>query len=162
MPLLPQLSRLWIPHYLLAGLECERRAHHPCETGGVLLGRHLPDQGVAVEIVIGPGPKARHEPRIFEPDTEWQRRLVAEAYATSARTLSYLGDWHSHTSGNLLASVQDWRAALSIARFPEARCPAPIMLIVGDGQGAQPRLAAYRLLHKLLIPTLVTSEWTGT
>lgn len=153
MSLLPSLASVQIAHLLLREMEAERRTHHPSETGGVLLGRRS-SRRVCVEWLVGPGPKARHESRNFEPDTEWQRERIADAFGMSGGSLDYLGDWHSHTSASARASIQDWRTAMLIARYPQARCPQPIILIVAAGHD-RPRRAAYCLSHRLLVPVSV-------
>ncbi len=121
----------------------------PLETGGILMGFEA-DEHLFVTTVIGPGPWAVHRRRSFIPDTDWQLARVAEVYARSGRTEHYLGDWHTHPRGSTTASLRDLLAARSIARHSPARCPRPIMLIMGVARADRVELAAYRWRRGLL------------
>lgn len=103
----------------------------PLETGGVLLGwRDGAD--VVVSHVVGPGPGAQHEPTTFHPDSVWQAARLAELYEQSGRRLEYLGDWHTHPGGRPWPSRRDERTLRHIAAWAEARCPDPVMVILGS------------------------------
>lgn len=115
----------------------------PLETGGILMGFESGWQ-LVVTAVIGPGPGAVHRRRSFIPDAEWQSARVAEVYAQSGRTEQYLGDWHTHPRGSTRASLTDYFAARTIARHAPARCPRPLMLILGVAGVDGFDLAAYR------------------
>jgi integrative and conjugative element protein (TIGR02256 family) len=108
---------------------------YPLEVGGVLLGYRL---GGRVEIAhaIGPGPGASHGRFRFEPDSEWQFEQISLLYESSGRRLSYLGDWHTHPRGRPTPSRRDRDTMRAIAHYPEARCPEPIMLILGGRPGS--------------------------
>lgn len=141
----------------------------PLETGGLLLGwRNGAD--VVVSHVVGPGPGAQHEPTTFHPDSVWQAARVAELYEQSGRRLDYLGDWHTHPGGRPWPSRRDERTLRHIAASPEARCPDPVMVILGSavageasawGVGAfvlrggarwRPRRASVTSVRLLLMP----------
>lgn len=95
--------------------------------------------------VIGPGPAAKHERFAFTPDTQWQVERIAELYARSGRRLSYLGDWHTHPLGRPTPSHRDRETLRTISRYPDARCPQPLMLILGGGDGSwHGQLCRYR------------------
>lgn len=101
------------------------------ETGGVLLGwRDALD--IVVEHVIGAGPEADHQRSSFQPDAGWQEARIAELYERSGRQLDYLGDWHTHPGGTPHPSRRDERTLRHIASSPEARCPEPVMVIMGN------------------------------
>lgn len=123
--------------------EAERR--YPNETGGVLLGfaDSEDDEQIQLATQVGPGPKASHEPFRFEPDSEWQRRRIAETYEQSGHIVTYLGDWHSHPRGGRTPSSLDRKTAKEIAWCAEARVPHPLILILyGEPEAWQ--IAAYR------------------
>lgn len=105
-------------------------AFFPLETGGVLVG-YVGSRAIEVTGIVGPGPNARHAPTRFSPDAVWQAERIAELYAESGRRLSYLGDWHSHPKGTPAASQRDRATLRHIAAYPDARCPDPLMLILG-------------------------------
>lgn len=127
--------------YAAAIVEADRAA--PKETGGLLLGyRHSP-QEVVVSAIVGPGPRARHGIRSFEPDAEWQRAEVALRYEAAGRRLHYLGDWHTHPGGIPTLSRLDRSTLHQTARYGPARCPLPVMAVFGGGDPW--RLALYQL-----------------
>jgi len=126
------VSRIRLARALLRQLRAESLRTFPNETGGILMGWwSADDHGATVRSVIGPGPKAQHGRYTFIPDDEWQEREVARLYQESGRTLSYLGDWHTHPYGIPTPSIRDRRTLCRIARHRAARAPQPLMLILG-------------------------------
>lgn len=80
----------------------------------------------------------------FAPDGQWQQRQFAAVYEQSGRTVTYLGDWHSHPQGFPRPSGQDRKTAADIAASEQARTPYPITLILGRGRRrAQPIARVY-------------------
>jgi integrative and conjugative element protein (TIGR02256 family) len=103
--------------------------HAPRETGGVLLGTRDPSsRKLHVTELVAAGPGARREPHRFDPDGPWQRARIAERYEEAGRALAYLGDWHSHPTGNGPSGL-DRRTARRIAATQRAMCPHPAFLI---------------------------------
>lgn len=129
-------ARLWVNDDLWRELLVHADGAHPNETGGVLLGwRDRAD--TVVTHLLGPGPNAWHGKTWFHPDGQWQASRIAELYEQSGRRLSYLGDWHTHPDGVPTPSRQDRATLARISRTAEARCPSPLMLILGgpDSEG---------------------------
>lgn len=156
MPLLPggDLKRrrlLRLGSNLSREMEAEADQHRPRETGGVLLGVAGPERRVwEVTEVIAAGPGAKRERHRFVPDGPWQRSEIAKRYERSQNPLLYLGDWHSHPTGNGPSSL-DERTARHIASTPRARCPHPAFLIV-TRVADDWELRAYRLSRRRLRP----------
>ncbi len=126
-------------------MEREAESHFPAESGGILLGYRYPERREPIRVIvqIGPGPKARHERHRFEPDGAWQDAQLEAAYEESRRTLSYLGDWHSHPRGAGTPSRLDRRTARVIACCAEARLPRPLLVIL-HGEPGQWSLAPHQ------------------
>lgn len=133
-------------------MRAEAARRDPYETGGVLLG-YLAEDAAVVADMVGPGPDALHGPNGFVPDAEFQEVEIARRYGASGRIVTYMGDWHSHPRGLGRVSRLDLRTLHAIAREPAARVPAPIMLIVFDGDPW--RLAAW-IWAPIRIPYLAT------
>lgn len=130
-------------------LEAEADEHRPRETGGVLLGVAGPGKrDWEVTELIPAGPGAKRERHRFVPDGPWQRAEIAKRHELYRGSLLYLGDWHSHPSGNGPSSLDD-RTAHHIASTPRARCPHPIFLIV-TRVGEEWELRAYRFSRRRL------------
>lgn len=119
-----------IPSELLSACEEEASTHFPLESGGTFMG-YISGDRAYIEAVIPPGPKAYRGHRGFAPDQEWQLAEIAALYERSGKTLTYLGDWHSHpnaSSGTL--SFKDRMILRRIMRTADARCSQPIMSIL--------------------------------
>jgi integrative and conjugative element protein (TIGR02256 family) len=152
MPRALGTATVWVAKSAWTALVKESDRQWPLETGGILLGYRAGSDYV-VTAIIGPGPDARHFPRAFLPDADWQAHRLAEAYAQSERRHTYLGDWHTHPAGPALLSRTDKRTLRKVARFEAARCPLPLMLLLADGRPwrlrafrqADARLAARRI-----------------
>lgn len=138
------------PEHLADMLE-EGRRTLPHETGGVLMG-YATSERITVTAVVGPGPRAVHRRHSFTPDAKWQEQMVAELYERSGRLDTYLGDWHTHPNGMTRASFTDWRAAWTIARSRDARCPNPVMIVVVLTAAGNPSIGAYRWHRRKLVP----------
>jgi len=134
MPLLPRrrLTRplVWVPAGLLRELAAQADEHRPRETGGMLLGWRVGHELVIAE-TIEAGPGARRARDSFEADGPWQERRLLEAYDRSGRTVTYLGDWHSHPRGPARPSGRDRETAALVAGWEDAHIPEPLTLIIG-------------------------------
>ena len=139
------LQRCWFARSALDGLYAEARRRPFVETGGALLGWRNESDGVVAR-VLGPGPGAIHGLSHFEPDFEWQVDRGREIYAESARTIAYLGDWHTHPRGHPRPSRQDGKAARQIAEDADFRAPEPLYAIAGRPLRALVRRATWRLV----------------
>lgn len=134
----------WIRRDILAEMVTEADRRWPHETGGVLMGYWVDRwHELVVTECIGPGPRATHGRRSFEPDYEYQHGEIARVYNASGRLHTYLGDWHTHPDGGTTLSHKDQRTLRSLATDPGARASAPIMAILAGG--ANWRLALYLL-----------------
>jgi integrative and conjugative element protein (TIGR02256 family) len=121
---------LWLPRPLLAQITEQGEHHAPLETGGMLLGwRH--ERAIVVTSQIPAGPGAKRSQQSFTPDGDWQQRRLDEAYEQSGRTVTYLGDWHSHPRGSGHPSPIDRKTAAAVAAEPMARTCAPVTMILG-------------------------------
>jgi len=115
-------------------MTAEADDHVPNETGGIVLGYWAADDAVAT-VLIGPGPGARHWSTGFAPDDAYQDSCLAIEYEGSGRRIEYLGDWHSHPGSSATLSLKDRATLKRIAADPDARCPRPLMLILGGADG---------------------------
>jgi integrative and conjugative element protein (TIGR02256 family) len=123
----------WWDQQALREAVAEADRAFPSETGGALLGWRAGPRQIVVSSLTGPGPKAEHAPRTFRPDARWQQEMIDEAYRRSGRTVTYLGDWHTHPSGSPTLSPRDISTLRRIARAKEARAPRAVMAVLGGG-----------------------------
>lgn len=146
----PKPGVVWVPSDVLESIVGEADRVAPLETGGVLLGYwSVVGQELVITAATGPGPRASHRPKGFDPDSEYHRLEIARLYAQSGRLHGYVGDWHTHPAGGYHPSRLDRRTLQRIARSPGARAPVPVMAILGEGpEGANGwRLAIWRLVR---------------
>lgn len=137
-----RVDTLHLPHAAADAVAAAAYAHEPNETGGIMLGT-IEGKIATVAALIGPGPDAEHRPTSFDPDQAWQLEALGDVWQSAAADWRYLGDWHSHPGAGVRPSVRDWKVARLIASSPDARCPAPLMLIAAVGESV--RLGAHQL-----------------
>lgn len=128
----------WMAASALA-LVAKEAARYPGETGGMLLGYWHGDT-VVVACASGPGPAAQRGRIWFRPDQEWQTEYLARTYSVSGRTITYLGDWHTHPGGGVEPSRTDRKTMRAVRREPEARQSRPLMAIVAPAPESSPVL----------------------
>lgn len=107
----------------------------PFEVGGILLGYRNGTDTVVTHLV-GPGDNAHHAWYGFSPDEAYQRDTALRVFAQTDGVSRYLGDWHTHPGAPARLSSIDKRTLRRIARSAEAQCPAPLMLVLGQGRPA--------------------------
>lgn len=123
-------DRCWCDRRALDALVAEARRWPVRETGGALLGWR--EEGhVVIAMILGPGPNAKHGFSSFEPDGPWQVEEGKRIYYESGRTISYIGEWHTHPRGGLRPSRQDRKTARQIANDPDFRTPHLLYAIAG-------------------------------
>lgn len=132
----PLTEFVWFPRSRLSALADEARLHEPEETGGILVGHYTVTKSngkrdAVITDVIGPGPEATRSRVTFVPDTAWQASELARIYAERDRRVSYLGDWHTHPTAQPIPSFRDLETLGVIAAYSPARCPEPLMAILG-------------------------------
>jgi integrative and conjugative element protein (TIGR02256 family) len=146
----PVTEFVWLPVSLLSALADEAQLHEPEETGGILVGHYTMAKSngkrdAVITDVIGPGPEATRSRVSFEPDSAWQASELARIYAERDRRVSYLGDWHTHPTAQPNPSVRDLKTLEAIAAYSPARCPEPIMAILGkEAPGQNWEVAVYQ------------------
>lgn len=133
------LVTVWIAASALAVVAQEAAQYPGSETGGMLLGYWQQDD-VVVTTASGPGPAAQRGRSWFCPDQEWQTDFLAGAYSASGRTITYLGDWHTHPGGGAEPSRRDRKTMRAVRREPAARQSRPLMAIVGPDPDNTPVL----------------------
>lgn len=138
-------ASIHIPANGLAAVVSDAFRWAPVETGGILMGV-WDESGNWGEIVciLGGGPRAERTETSFDPDQHWQEEQVSRIYEQNDRTISYLGDWHTHPDGGPRMSSIDKKVARLIGAASAARCASPLIWIIGM---QEQRLAwqAYRL-----------------
>jgi len=152
----PGLSyTVWVSEAALNAILKEADNDPKRETGGVLMA-YWSDDLRSHHNRAWSRPRSRW--RRFRPNSEWQKREIARVYQASGRTVTYLGDWHSHPGWLPLPSRLDVRTARRISTFDDARAPNPLMLIVGGTSGRQgtcsisvPRAAAEGLQGRCVL-----------
>lgn len=105
-------------------------ASHPLETGGILVGRHICD-GDCADVVAASGPPldSKHAPTWFIRGTRHLQRWLNLLWKLHEQ--HYLGEWHYHPSACSHPSGQDMEQIRKIAKNMKARCPEPLLIIIG-------------------------------
>jgi len=121
-------------------LSIEARRRRRRETGGALFG-FLDGEDVVVACAYGPGPRARHRARSFEPHRGTTEGLMAAVRATSKQRYRFLGSWHTHPGGVAVPSGRDTQTAAEIAGHAEVLLPSPLLII----QATRPKVRGSEL-----------------
>lgn len=132
----------------------------PLETGGIVMGRWLDSTAARITDVIGPGPDAKHEPRSFDPDQDWQESEVARIWTSRAGDVEYLGDWHTHPDGRAYPSRGDSKAAELIASSSEAGAERPIIMIVAVSPKGSMKARVHVWIGKRFSRARLVVRWT--
>lgn len=113
------------------------------ETGGVLLGHYSDklDRAVVLE-ATGPPPDSRRTQYTFVRGREGLHELLLARWHQEPRK-HYLGEWHSHPTGQPRPSAQDRAALAGVARDPLYRCRTPLLLIVAPASDAEKSLGVW-------------------
>ena len=124
----PSLSLVFLDRRAREVIEREAARRLLRETGGALFG-YESEEEVVVACAFGPGPKARHGFRSFEPDPETTRRLIASVWDSSEGRYRFLGSWHTHPGGPPVPSPTDEQTASDLSDQPGVLLPRPLLLI---------------------------------
>lgn len=162
------LTTIYLGRGIVAALLTEATRCVPLETGGILLGWRTSEH-ICVTSIVGPGPAACHSRTSFNPDAKWQSEQIAQLYAESNRRLAYLGDWHTHPGAAPNPSARDQQTLRAISRHPPARCPQPVMVILGQPQTDEWMAAGHSIardrhrgkLHLTSLPLQVDEDLQG-
>lgn len=92
--------RITVSESVILSMARHRRAMEPRETGGIFIGTFDLNRKVAHVLLALPAPAdSVQEPTYFVRGIEDLQVLVNGLASTSAGTLQYLGEWHSHPRG---------------------------------------------------------------
>ena len=136
------LSDVLLPELVVQKAVLEAHRAYPFETGGLLLGTYHSD-AISITVATLPGAKAKHGYTTYEPDYDYDEKIVADYYRNTGGEVVYLGDWHSHPIGAAYVSSKDRSTLRRIAKSAESRMPQPIMMIVADPRG-EPELGIWQ------------------
>lgn len=119
--------RLWL--HEAVDLHLRRLPAGPCEVGGWLLGYWTANErDVVVTHATPPGPRGR--PWGVTISGRGHRERFDAAWAASAGTVTFIGDWHTHPGGEAIPSDRDRRAMAKLADNAAYGTPRPLIAIV--------------------------------
>lgn len=112
-----------------AAIEREAVSRRLRETGGSLYGWQA-SEALIIACASGPGPKARHRLRSFEPAPGTTAAVMRAVRDASSGRYGYLGTWHTHPLARPVPSSVDLETARAMADQDDLRLAAPLMLIL--------------------------------
>lgn len=116
-----------------------QRRHRDCEAGGILVGT-VHEAGLLVAEASEPTGRDVRRQYYFERMPYRHRALARRRWRTSAGTMRYLGEWHTHPQDHPTPSALDRTEWVQLARKRADGCPM-LAVIVGR-----------RSLHVELVP----------
>ena len=125
---LGKLRRILIEDSVLRNLRAFRQVDAlATEAGGILLG-YRRDPHIHISAATGPGTNDRRSRFHFSREDPSHQRFARSQWQRSARTLDYVGEWHTHPEINPQPShidFEEWR------RLSVSRADAMIFVIQG-------------------------------
>jgi integrative and conjugative element protein (TIGR02256 family) len=132
------------------------RSHDGLETGGILLGTDMVDR-IVISRAGGPGPRAYRGTHAFLRDLAYARQLADAAWREEGT--QWVGEWHTHPSGDLIPSELDLRSYLCHLYDTELRLDRFVAVIVGPVADAGVTAATWLIEWQRvrLVPLAVTT-----
>lgn len=123
------MTTVWLDTLARAHIEREALKRRLCETGGALFGWEG-EERLVVACASGPGSRAKHRLRRFEPHRATTATAMRAVEAASEKRYSYLGSWHTHPLSGPSPSALDAETAGELAAQPDLLLPRPLLLIL--------------------------------
>ncbi len=107
----------------------------PLETGGVLIGNFDFYEKICYIVDFLPSPSDSKEyPNAFVRGRNDLGKEIERVETITAYNLTYIGEWHTHTTNDTNKSEDDCKLLHSISTFTSAMCRPGCMIIVGETQ----------------------------
>lgn len=129
----PPITEVMLPNATRSAVEQLARDAAPNETGGILVGVRERNC-VRIIVASGPGPNAESTPVKFIRDGEFCAAFLKEAAAHHPGA-DYVGEWHSHPTGDVGPSARDIASLIDVAADADYMTECPVMLITGAPGG---------------------------
>lgn len=110
------------------------------ETGGILLGCESAN-AIRIRHAGDPGPSARRAPRNFLRDLQHAQQLAHEAWTRDGS--QWIGEWHTHPSGDLTPSELDLDSYLRHLHDPDLQLDHFVAIMVSGDANTTPTAAAW-------------------
>lgn len=120
--------RVWLPSNCLTKIQYLSENAFPNECGGLLLG-YINQNDIVIRSVSVSGPKSKATETRFIPDQEFDEMTIKNYFFQSNGLETFLGDWHSHPTGDAGLSYLD-RLTLSRTARANEFWPVSIMLVL--------------------------------
>ncbi|UKA56657.1 Mov34/MPN/PAD-1 family protein (plasmid) [Arthrobacter sp. FW305-BF8] len=150
-----------IPKALMMIGEEAIRSRDGLETGGILLGTD-DGQEIVIRHAGGPGPKARREFHRFLRDLSHAQQLAELAWREDQS--QWIGEWHTHPSGDVTPSNYDLEAYAQHLHDPELGFKRFLTIIVGITRTDEITAVAWIVDQEtaLPVPVAVGDDREGT
>jgi len=123
-----EIYQVVISESLLLEMVEKSQARIPNETGGVIVGKY--DGGtVIIKAISDQGPNALVTPISFLRDGVYSQQFLIDKTMEDPSIL-YVGEWHSHPSGQESPSQKDIKGMVEVANSPDYRTSHPILVVV--------------------------------
>lgn len=126
-----------------------RRSADGLETGGVLLGQASGDL-IEIRHAGDPGPGATRGTHTFHRDLAHAQHLADAAWQRDRSV--WIGEWHTHPSGDLTPSAVDLDSYLRHLHDTDLGFDLFVAMICGLGSGGVVTAAAWLVTRELLEP----------
>lgn len=98
------------------------------ETGGILIGKKIPDKCIIALFSLGSGVSPMRTRTRYSPDVKWQQVYLEKLFYRYG--VNYVGSYHRHPGNYCTPSAHDFKAACQIVNDPDWNVPEAIFPII--------------------------------
>ena len=101
------------------------------ESGGIILGKILPNKHILIEILTPPNKKDKRGLCFFHRDRNEAQKIINQKWKESNGEIIYLGEWHTHNQDIPIASNRDLKMIKNQLKTSKMEIDFLLLLIIG-------------------------------
>ncbi len=101
------------------------------ESGGIILGKILPNKHILIEILTHPNKKDKRGLCFFYRDRNEAQKIINQKWEESNGEIIYLGEWHTHNEDVPIPSNRDLQMIKNQLKTSKMEIDFLLLLIIG-------------------------------
>ncbi len=123
---------LLVPSQINLFIESYKQKLPALESGGIILGRIMPDQHVIIDELTHPSPKDKRGWFRFERDRGTAQEIINNRWTETNGERIYLGEWHTHNEKKPRPSGRDLKMIHNQLKTSKMEIDFLLLLIIGQ------------------------------